>query len=83
MERHLNSTTAPEGTSTSYYEMPQYWGQPQGWICPKCGAVMAPTMMWCINCINGNKTEITTIPHTLPKTVVYNGPVPEINLGKE
>lgn len=58
----------------------------QGWICPKCGAVMAPSMMWCVNCINGNKVEVTTnVPDTnstphLPKTVVWNGTAPDVKL---
>lgn len=90
MEKHLNSTTAPESKSYTiggpYYELPQGWSQPSGWICPKCGAVMAPSMMWCINCINGNKVEVTTnVPDTnstphLPKTVVWNGTAPDVKL---
>lgn len=32
--------------------IPPYRGpQPTtGWICPKCGAVMAPTQPYCVNC---------------------------------
>ena len=32
----------------------------EGWVCPKCGAVMAPWKPSCINCI-GNKITITQI----------------------
>lgn len=33
------------------------WMQ-QGWECPKCGAVMAPTTSCCVNC-RGTSTETT------------------------
>ena len=29
---------------------------PKGWICPKCGSVMAPTMPYCLFCCGGNNT---------------------------
>ena len=29
-------------------EEPQFWLQ--GWVCPKCGGVMAPNQYYCINC---------------------------------
>lgn len=31
-----------------------------GWICPKCGAVMAPFVSTCINCRGNQYSEITT-----------------------
>lgn len=82
MEKHLNSTTATEGKS--YTIGNQYYQT--GWICPRCGAVMSPSMLWCVNCINGNKVEVVTnIPNTnsephLPNTIVWNGPTPNVNL---
>lgn len=35
------------------------WGN-YGWICPKCGAVMAPFVSTCINCRGNYINEITT-----------------------
>ena len=35
------------------------WGN-YGWICPKCGAVMAPFVSTCINCRGNYNSEITT-----------------------
>lgn len=40
------------------------WGQ-QGWICPKCGAVLAPWTMECPHCRPG-LNKITTSPNTSP-----------------
>ena len=47
-----HSKSITEGTSWSNY----------GWICPKCGAVMAPFVSTCINCRGNycNYSEITT-----------------------
>ena len=41
--------TKTEGTLGNY-----------GWICPKCGAVMAPFVSTCINCRGNQYSEITT-----------------------
>ena len=46
---------------------------PQGWECPKCGAVMSPTTSCCINCsgiTGGNATTIInpTIDYIPPQS---------------
>ena len=42
----------------------KYWGQ-QGWVCPKCGAVMAPWMSECHYC-KPTTNKIITSPNTSP-----------------
>ena len=32
----------------------------QGWECPKCGRILAPSMMWCPWCCSGQETTATT-----------------------
>lgn len=42
----------------------------EGWICPKCGRVLAPSMMYCLWCCSNMKetiTTTTTTPTTIPK----------------
>ena len=34
-----------------------------GWVCPKCGAVMAPSERVCINCKGQSQVIITAIPY--------------------
>lgn len=63
-----------KNTNYSKYKMPIQ----QGWICPKCGAVMAPWMGVCTNCkpittntinIIWNKPETDKpIPYTMTAT---------------
>lgn len=38
----------------------------KGWECPKCEAVMAPTIDSCINC-KGKQTQVDTVPKSLTK----------------
>ena len=38
-------------------EKPQFWLQ--GWVCQKCGGVMAPNQYYCINCQPKN-TQVTS-----------------------
>jgi hypothetical protein len=37
----------------------------QGWECPKCGAVMGPAMVVCINC-KGQQPVVVPSPSTMP-----------------
>lgn len=39
----------------------------QGWVCPKCGAVMSPRQQYCINCFNNN-AKFTCSVTTSPKS---------------
>ena len=40
----------------------------KGWICPKCGRVLAPSTMYCLWCCRDMKESITTTtPTTIPK----------------
>ena len=36
----------------------------KGWICPKCGRVLAPSMMYCLWCCSDMKETITTTTPT-------------------
>ena len=61
-------TTAGKSVSYSIRDVPgdsfNYWGQ-QGWICPKCGAVLSPWTIECPHCRPG-LNKITTSPDTSP-----------------
>ena len=39
----------------------------KGWICPKCGRVLAPSTMYCLWCCSDMKESITTTGTTIPK----------------
>ena len=39
----------------------------KGWICPKCGRVLAPSTMYCLWCCRDMKESITTTGTTIPK----------------
>lgn len=39
----------------------------KGWICPKCGRVLAPSTMYCLWCCSDMKESITTIGKSIPK----------------
>ena len=47
------NSPATQFNNTQIYE--------QGWVCPKCGAVMSPRQMWCINCSGANETKTVGI----------------------
>lgn len=41
----------------------------EGWVCPKCGRVLAPNTMYCLWCCEGVTTTTTTADYkTEPKT---------------
>ena len=48
---------------------PYYQPAAQGWICPKCGAVMAPMCPMCMYC-GPQKTETVTATDTGDKFTV-------------
>ena len=64
VNKKLNpETTTPTSTSqsvTTTYSF-QY-----GWICPKCGAVMAPNQTICTFCAPAFNVTITTKPSVTP-----------------
>ena len=39
----------------------------KGWICPKCGRVLAPSTMYCLWCCSDMKESITTTATPIPK----------------
>lgn len=39
----------------------------EGWVCPKCGRVLAPSTMYCLWCCRDMKESITTTGTTIPK----------------
>ena len=39
----------------------------EGWICPKCGRVLAPSTMYCLWCCSDKKESITTTGTSTPK----------------
>ena len=51
---------------SEYYTIPAQ----QGWVCPKCSAVMAPWQSYCVNCKGANKT--ITAPNTTPGTTAVD-----------
>lgn len=56
----LNNKVESKSVLTDYPDIPfNSWGQ-TGWICPKCGRVMAPTQYYCLWCCNKNNSTITT-----------------------
>lgn len=38
---------------------------PQGWECPKCGAVMSPTTSVCVNCNGQAQVTVCTATNIL------------------
>lgn len=34
-----------------------------GWVCPKCGAAMAPSERVCINCKGQSQVTISVVPY--------------------
>ena len=39
----------------------------KGWICPKCGRVLAPSTMYCLWCCRDMKESITITGTSIPK----------------
>lgn len=46
-----------------------FWA-PQGWVCPKCGAVLSPNTAYCPFCAPGNNKSTITSTNT-PYSVDY------------
>lgn len=50
----------------------------KGWICPKCGRVLAPSTMYCLWCCRDMKESITTTGTSIPKwdtTICQSEPI--------
>ena len=45
---------------TTNYTIGDIPNAPRGWICPKCGNVLAPSMSFCTFCSTTEKTVITS-----------------------
>lgn len=55
----LNNEVRSKSVLTDYPDIPFSGGQ-TGWICPKCGRVMAPTQYYCLWCCNKNSSTVVT-----------------------
>ena len=59
-----------------------FWGS-QGWICPKCGAVLSPSTTFCPFCAPGNNnTTVTTDKTTYTVDWVHHDSITETNSGQ-
>lgn len=72
------TTVTPTTTSTSQSVTTTYSFQ-YGWICPKCGAVMAPNQASCTFCVPTFNVTTATKPSVSP-TVICTGQPYEWNL---
>lgn len=59
MTNSTDNTTIPENTQPS--TNPQY--STYGWICPKCGKVLAPWMQSCPDCVSTPLPKCPPYPH--------------------
>jgi hypothetical protein len=48
-----------------------------GWVCPKCGAVMAPFVQVCVNC-KGDEKGVPWVPFYPVYPYPYPYPYPQI-----
>ena len=59
-----------------------FWAQ-QGWVCPKCGAVLSPSTTFCPFCAsNNNKSTITTDKTTFGVDWVYHDSITGTSSGQ-